>query len=78
MKNFIFKSPQDFHKIVFNKLDMLLAEQRHQREDLATIMRSMTILINSANLQKQVDEYFEDDSEDSAQDGSNNSDTNRN
>ncbi len=61
MKNFIFKSPQDFHKIVFNKLDMLLAEQRHQRSDLAILLRLIQELINNTNLQKQVDEYFEDD-----------------
>ncbi len=61
MKNFIFKSPQDFHKIVFNKLDMLLAEQRHQRVDLAHIIRQLHSYINDSKLQKQVDTYFEDD-----------------
>ncbi len=61
MKNFIFKSPQDFHKIVFNKLDMLLAEQRHQRSDLALIIRKQEVIYNALALQKQVDEYFEDD-----------------
>ncbi len=61
MKNFIFKSEADFHKIVFNKLDMVLAEQRHQRSDLSTILRMLQMLINNANLQKQVDEYFNDD-----------------
>ncbi len=60
MKNFIFKSEADFHKIVFNKLEMILTEQRHQRNDLAIIMRSITNLINSTNLQKQVDEFFDD------------------
>ncbi len=61
MKNFIFKSEADFHKIVFNKLDMLLAEQRHQRVDLAHIIRQLHSFINDAKLQKQVDTYFEDD-----------------
>ncbi len=61
MKNFIFKSPQDFHKIVFNKLDMLLAEQRHQRSDLAILLRKQQHIYNALALQKQVDEYFEDD-----------------
>ncbi len=60
MKNFIFKSPQDFHKIVFNKLDMILAEQRHQRADLATIERILCRYLNDEKLQKQVDEYFDD------------------
>ncbi len=61
MKNFIFKSPQDFHKIVFNKLDMLLAEQRHQRIDLTAILRMLSKLLVNKDLQKQVDQYFEDD-----------------
>ncbi len=69
MKNFIFKSPQDFHKIVFNKLDMLLAEQRKQRADLFTIDRKIHSIINSLNLQKQVDEYFDKDDEGEAHPG---------
>ncbi len=68
MKNFIFKSTADFHKILFNKLDMVLAENRHQRNDLAIILSLLTKLINSANLQKQVDEYFEEDKEDIPED----------
>ncbi len=61
MKNFIFKSEADFHKIVFNKLDMVLAEQRHQRQDLTTIIRLITGIKIEKDLQKQVDEYFEED-----------------
>ncbi len=63
MKNFIFKSDADFHKILFNKLDMVLAENRHQRNDLAIILSLLNKLINSTNLQKQVDEFFEDSEE---------------
>ncbi len=61
MKNFIFKSEADFHKIVFNKLDMVLAEQRHQRQDLTTIIRLITGIKIEKDLQKQVDDYFEED-----------------
>ncbi len=61
MKNFIFKSEADFHKIVFNKLEMVLAEQRHQRSDLSEIKRFLQAMRNDLSLQKQVDEYFEDD-----------------
>ncbi len=64
MKNFIFKSEADFHKIIFNKLDMLLAEQRHQRSDLAILLRSISSLRVDQHLQKQVDQYFDDDTED--------------
>ncbi len=63
MKNFIFKSEADFHKIVFNKLDMLLAEQRHQRSDLSILISKMTVIYNALALQKQVDEYFDEDKE---------------
>ncbi len=68
MKNFIFKSEADFHKIVFNKLDMLLDEQRHQRMDLTLIIRKLTKMEITSNLQKQVDEYFEDDKPESPPD----------
>ncbi len=61
MKNFIFKSPQDFHKIVFNKLEMLLTEQRKQRMDLTTIIRLITSIKIDQDVQKQVDEYFDDE-----------------
>ncbi len=61
MKNFIFKSEADFHKIVFNKLDMVLTEQRHQRQDLTTIIRLITGIKIEKDLQKQVDDYFEED-----------------
>ncbi len=64
MKNFIFKSEADFHKIVFNKLDMILTEQRHSRSDLAYIIRHINRQSADLNLQKQVDEYFEDTPED--------------
>ncbi len=61
MKNFIFKSQQDFHKIVFNQLDMLLTEQRNQRNDLRQLQSTLNRLITDKALQKQVDTYFEDD-----------------
>ncbi len=63
MKNFIFKSEADFHKIVFNKLDMLLAEQRKQRMDLTTCIRLITGIKMEKELQKQVDDYFDDEKE---------------
>ncbi len=59
MKNFIFKSDADFHKIVFNKLETIQKEQRHARQDLVNLTRMLQLLINDDNLQQQVDEYFE-------------------
>ncbi len=66
MKNFIFKSSAEgfgLIKNVFNKLELVLTEQRHQRSDLSIVILKLDKLINSVNLQKQVDEYFDEDSE---------------
>ncbi len=66
MKNFIFKSSKDFGLIknVFNKLDMVLAELRHQRQDSVQILFLLNKILTDKNLQKQVDQYFEEDDED--------------
>ncbi len=61
MKNFIFKSDADFHKILFNQLDILKAILREQRLQLDRIEYFTKKVLTSKNLQKQVDEYFEDD-----------------
>ncbi len=58
MKNFIFKSDADFHKILFNKLDMMLTEQRHQRIDLSRLLSKINVIGNTIALQTQVDDYF--------------------
>ncbi len=64
MKNFIFKSDADFHKILFNKLDMMLTEQRHQRIDLSRLLSKINVIGNTIALQTQVDDYFDKDKED--------------
>ncbi len=63
MKNFIFKSSQDFGLIknVFNKLENLQSEQRHQRQDLAILMDMIKKLTIDKSLQTQVDKYFSED-----------------
>jgi len=58
MKNFIFKSEADFHKIVSIRLESLINEQKAQRIDLAVINRMLNRLINDVKLQKQVDDYY--------------------
>ncbi len=68
MKNFIFKSSADLQKIICNKLDMILAENRHQRSDLALIIRLLKQILTNTSLQKQVDEYFEEDKPDDSSD----------
>ncbi len=65
MNKFLFKSSDpDLQKMLINKVDALLNEQRCQRYDLKILNGLIQKLINSANLQKQVDEYFEDDAKD--------------
>ncbi len=63
MKNFIFKSSQDFGLIknVFNKLETIQSEQRHARSDLTCIIRMLSKLTTDKDLQQQVDKYFDDD-----------------
>ncbi len=63
MINLLSKSPETYEKLT-HKLEILLTEQRHQRADLATIKRQLHTIINHLNLQKQVDDYFEDDTKD--------------
>ncbi len=65
MKNFIFKSKDsDLQKIVqltFRQLDSIINEQIKQRIDLAEILRLLHREFHDKHLQKQVDEYFEQD-----------------
>ncbi len=77
MKKF-FSSPKDFGLTkILHSLDVLLTEQRHQRMDLSTLRKTQLEILNSLNLQKQVDQFFEEDEkviaevplEDMAQDG---------
>ncbi len=60
MTNFIFKS-QGLIKNVDNKLSMILSELRHERSDNTQILYLLNKLLVNKNLQKQVDQYFEDD-----------------
>ncbi len=64
MKNFIFKSDADFHKIVFNKLELILSVLREQRIQLDRVEWNIKRESTDKKLQKQVDEYFDDDSKD--------------
>ncbi len=61
MKNFIFKSEADFHKIIFNKLEIIQSEQRHNRSDISMVLHMLNKLVVNRNLQKQVDDYFDDE-----------------
>ncbi len=58
MNKFIFKSPRRLVKNSSNTLEILLAEQRHQRSDLQEIKFMLHKLMNEDNLQKTVDEFY--------------------
>ncbi len=60
MKNFIFKSPKDFHKILFNKLETIQSELRHQRQDHVILQRDIEAIRLDLNLKRQADSYYED------------------
>ncbi len=63
MINYLFKSDKADLQIIHNQLEMLLAEQRHQRVDLGQTLRFLKILTVDKDLQQQVDKYFEKDEE---------------
>ncbi len=57
MNNLFFKSPETYKKLI-QSIEFILAEQRHQRGDLATIKRQLHTLISSSQLQDQAQDYF--------------------
>ncbi len=64
MKNFIFKSTETDLQKMFQYLDTLqknMLYATHQLDKCLVILRSQE---NSSNLQKQVDQYFEDTPQD--------------
>ncbi len=59
MTNFIFKSSTTLKKLA-NTLEVILNEQRHQRNDLASLIRSMRLVTNQFNLENTVKGYYSD------------------
>ncbi len=71
MTNFIFKSANRLIKnspltrdYLVNKLDIILLELRHQRQDNKDIKLMLNKLLVDKHLQTQVDNYFDKDDED--------------
>ncbi len=64
MTNFIFKSPRRLIKNVDNnRLEIIMNELRHQRQDNVDIKLMLNKLLVDKHLQMQVDEYFTDEKE---------------
>ncbi len=63
MLQFKKSSDPDFlnYKHIELQLDLLLKEQRNQRLDLANLNALVKRLLVDKGLQRQVDQYFEDD-----------------
>jgi len=59
MTNFIFKSHWTLKKLA-NQLEVILAEQRHQRADLQEIKFILHKLQTNKDLQTTVDKFYED------------------
>ncbi len=60
MSNFIFKSQGTYKKLA-SKLEVIQSELRHQRLEHAEIIYKLNKLCVDRKLQKQVDEYFEEE-----------------
>ncbi len=59
MKNFIFKSDADFHKILFNKLDIISGNILYITHMQDKILKIVNKIDTDSGLQSQVDEYFD-------------------
>ncbi len=64
MKNFIFKSSEADLQKMFSILDNLQKNIVYITYKVDNIIKVVKSLETNTNLQKQVDEYFEDDSKD--------------
>ncbi len=63
MTNFIFKSQEATYKKLANQLEVILNEQRHQRQDLAAILYLIKQLRTDLRLQDETDKYYDKVSE---------------
>ncbi len=59
MTNFIFKSTTTYKKLA-NQLEVLLAEQRHQRSDLNEIKYMLHKLQTNKDLQDTVSKFYKE------------------
>ncbi len=71
MKNFIFKSTgadlQKMFQLFETKLDVISGNILYSTNQLDFIRKKIVELVNDKGLQKQVDDYFEEDDETSPQ-----------
>ncbi len=58
MTNFIFKSQGTYKKLA-NQIEVVLAEQRHQRADLSEIKFMLHKLLTNKDLKDTTDKFYE-------------------
>ncbi len=58
MSNFIFKSQGTYKKLA-NTLEVILTEQRHQRQDLAALLYLVKKIGTDLNLESQASDYYD-------------------
>ncbi len=58
MTNFIFKSHETYKKLA-NTLEVILTEQRHQRQDLAALLYLVKKIGTDLNLESQASDYYD-------------------
>ncbi len=64
MKKFIFKSPETDLQKLFPILDTIQKNVLYMTYRMDLVLKKVNALSVDGNLQKQVDQYFEDDSKD--------------
>ncbi len=58
MTNFIFKSQGTYKKLA-NTLEVILTEQRHQRQDLAALLYLVKMVKNDLSLENQAMKHYD-------------------
>ncbi len=71
MKNLFLSPASGLLKNVFNKLDIIQSELRHQRQDNVQILFLLNKILVDTRLQKQVDDYFDETSHQTDSPGTN-------
>ncbi len=67
MKNFIFKSTAADLQKMFQLLNTIQSNVLYLTWNVDKIRKDVTTMVTDKGLQKQVDEYFEDDAEETAE-----------
>ncbi len=67
MKNFIFKSTDADLQKMFQSIETIQSNVLYLTHRVDYLVKTLNKMITDKSLQKQVDEYFEDDAEDKAE-----------